>query len=116
MEEIVTNGPLDFGRDESPIKGAQAMSTGEPGSDEEEEDFPIKPPPNHNVTYGLYKLGGSQDCGRKINLVVRSNYHAYEVLIIIVGIVRVNHICILDDDSRRAPARWTNRQITCTFL
>jgi len=83
MEEIVTNGPSDIGRDESPKKAAKAKHTLDLGSDEEEEDFPVKSPPNHNVTYGLYQLGGSQDCGRKINLVVRSNYHAYEVLIII---------------------------------
>jgi hypothetical protein len=83
MEEVETNSPLDFGLDKSCNSGAKAKQIMDLGSDEEEEDFPIKSPPNHNVTYGLYKLGGSQDCGRKINLVVRSNYHAYEVLIMI---------------------------------
>jgi len=55
--------------------------------EEEEEDFPVAPPPNHNVTYGLYSLG-KNDGGRKINLVVRSSYHAYEVIIIAII---VNH-------------------------
>lgn len=77
MEEVDANDAL--GRARSPKSGSQGTA----GSDEEEEDFPIKPPPNHNVTYGLYTLGGKQEsCGRKINLVIRSNYHAYEVIII----------------------------------
>jgi hypothetical protein len=46
---------------------------------EEEDDFPVMPPPNHNVTYGLYSLC-KNDGGRRINLVVRSSYHAYEVI------------------------------------
>ncbi|XP_065337397.1 little elongation complex subunit 2-like [Cloeon dipterum] len=47
--------------------------------DSESECFPLPPPPNQNVTYGLYSLCSSDGEGRKINLVVRSSYHAYEM-------------------------------------
>ncbi|XP_059488422.1 uncharacterized protein LOC132204145 [Neocloeon triangulifer] len=73
LDEIELNKEKDKGDEE------EEASDDEEIQNAQEEDFPLMPPPNANIVYGLYSIEERGHSVRPINLVVRSSYHAYEI-------------------------------------